>query len=63
MKRLVGLFLMLAGGAATLYGAYHVIKGASGAIIELPGDLSVTALTGGLIGVSAFTVGLIWMRD
>ncbi len=63
MKRFIGLFLTLLGGAAMIWGAISVLTGSSATRITLINDLSVNALTGGLVGVATFTVGLIWMRD
>ena len=63
MKRFIGLFLVAAGGVAILWGAYHIMLGQITARFGLTETLSVSALTGGLLGVGAFTVGLIWLRD
>ncbi len=63
MKRFTGLFLLAVGSTGTLWGGYYILTGSSSARLSLTDDLSVTALTGGLVGVAAFTVGLLWVRD
>jgi hypothetical protein len=63
MKRLFGLLLTVAGGAAVLWGGYHVLTGESAARIAVADGVSVSATVGGLAGVLIFTLGLIWVRD
>ncbi len=63
MKRFVGLLLALAGGAVMLWGVVGVLTGSSDTRAALTDELSVTALMAALVGVTGFTVGLIWVRD
>lgn len=63
MKRFIGLLLAAAGGAAALWGGFHVLTGESKAQIAVTDDFAITTLMGGLIGVLVFTLGLIWVRD
>lgn len=63
MKRFVGLLMTLVGSVAALWGGYYIIIGKSSMRLWLTDTQSVTALTGGLIGVALFTVGLLWVRD
>jgi hypothetical protein len=63
MKRFIGLFLALGGGAATLWGGYHTMVGQSSTRIALTHDFSLSAMMVGLIGLAVFTVGLVWVRD
>ncbi len=63
MKRLIGMFLAVAGGATAIWGVSSVLTGSASARVWLTDDLSVTALMVGLVGVTAFTAGLIWVRD
>lgn len=63
MRRFIGLFLTIFGGGLTLWAGIYVLTGQSGAMLTLTPDYSLTAMTGGLIGVAVFTTGLIWMRE
>ena len=63
MKRFLGLLLALTGGAAVLWGGYHVLTGQSTARVALADGVEVSALNGGLIGLLVCTLGLIWARD
>ncbi|MCS6863621.1 MAG: hypothetical protein RMJ56_14260 [Gemmataceae bacterium] len=63
MKRLMGWVLTLAGGAATLWGGFALLMGESERRLMLTPEVSVNALTGGLLGVAVLTVGLLWVRD
>lgn len=63
MKRFIGWGLVLAGGAATGWGAVAVLTGSSEARMHITPDTSVSALVGGLIGLAVLTVGLLWVRD
>lgn len=63
MQRFIGLLLTLVGAVTVLAAGYHVLIGQSDARLYVTDDFSLTAMTGGLIGVTVFTVGLIWMRD
>jgi len=63
MKRLTGLVLAIVGGIVALWGGVCVLTGTSATRIQLYHDVSVNALTAGLVGVGIFTVGLIWARD
>lgn len=63
MKRLIGWILTFAGGAATLWGGLALLMGESQRRLLLAPDVSVDALTGGLLGVAVLTVGLLWVRD
>jgi hypothetical protein len=63
MKRFFGGVLALAGGVAVIWGAVHLLSGTSDAKVTLGEGVSVNALSGGLIGLAALTLGLIWARD
>ncbi|AWM40024.1 hypothetical protein GobsT_15670 [Gemmata obscuriglobus] len=63
MKRLAGLVLTVLSSVPLIWGGLSVLSGSAGARISITDDFSVTALTGGLIGVTTFTLGLIWLRD
>jgi hypothetical protein len=63
VKRFIGWGLVLAGGVATLWGGYSVLTGSTSASIPITSDVSVNALTGGLVGLAVLTVGLVWVRD
>ena len=63
MKRFIGWLLTISGGGITLWGGVSLLTGNSQTRVQLTHDLSVTALTGGLVGVALLTVGLIWVRD
>ena len=63
MKRFTGWILTLTGGAAAGWGAVCVVTGSSQTQLNVTPDLSVSALTTGLIGLAVLTVGLVWVRD
>ena len=63
MKRLIGLVLVIVGGAGAMWGVASVLTGSSHARLVLGSDLSVGAMTGGFVGLAALTTGLIWVRD
>jgi hypothetical protein len=60
MKRFVGWILVGVGATGTGWGAYYMLTGASTATLH---PLPVDAMTGGLVGVALFTIGLIWSRE
>lgn len=60
MKRFLGWLMAGAGAVGTGWGGYFMLTGTSKAQLA---PLPVDAMTGGLIGVALFTVGLIWIRD
>jgi hypothetical protein len=63
MQRFLGLLLALVGAVGVLWGGYHILLGQSSARMELPFQVSVSALHVGLTGVLLLTLGLIWVRD
>ncbi len=63
MKRFIGLMMASAGAFAALWGGYHCLVGDASTHLELTNDVSVSAMTSGLIGIAVFTVGFIWTRD
>lgn len=63
MKRFIGLVMAATGGVAVLWGGYHVLTGQSAAQIGIADGVGVTAMTGGLVGLLVFTLGLVWARD
>ena len=63
MKRFIGMFLAIGGGAATLWGGYHTMIGESGVRFNITPDFSLSAMMIGLIGLTVLTVGLVWLRD
>ena len=63
MKRFIGMFLALGGGAATLWGGYQTMIGESSMRIAVTHDFSISAMMIGLIGLAVLTVGLVWLRD
>jgi hypothetical protein len=63
VKRFIGWVLAAAGATGTAWGAVSVMTGATRARLTITPDLSLSALTVGLIGLSVLTVGLIWVRD
>jgi hypothetical protein len=63
MKRFIGMFLAIGGGAAVLWGGYHTIIGESSTRIAITHDFGLSAMMVGLIGLAVFTVGLVWLRD
>jgi hypothetical protein len=60
---MLGVFLTLAGGIAILWSAYYLMVGQASTMLKVTDDFAVSALTGGLVGATLFTVGLIWIRD
>jgi hypothetical protein len=62
MKRMLGWGLVLAGGAAVLWGAHSLLTGARSEF-QLSPDLTINGLSGGLVGLAVLTVGLVWVRD
>jgi hypothetical protein len=63
MKRFIGLFLTLGGGAATIWGGYHALIGETSMRINITPDISVSAMAMGLVGIAVATVGVVWLRD
>lgn len=63
MRRVLGLALTLLGAGAILWSAYYIMTGQSSALLRITDGFAVTAMTGGLAGAAAFTVGLIWIRE
>jgi len=63
VKRLIGWLLTIAGGSAALWGVISVLTGSSRSQVQITPDIAVNAMVGGLVGLAALTVGLIWVRD
>lgn len=63
VKRFIGWMLVLAGGAAAVWGGTCVLTGTSRARMDFGNDFSISAMTGGLAGLAVLTIGLIWVRD
>jgi len=63
MKRFIGLCLTTAGAALALWSGYHVLLGESSQKLFVVSDYPVSAMMGGLAGVTAVTLGFVWMRD
>ena len=55
--------LTLVGAGVILWAAYYIMTGQSSAPLHITDGFTITALTGGLAGAAAFTVGLLWIRD
>jgi hypothetical protein len=60
---MTGWILIITGGVGAAWGAVSVMTGASQTPLEITRDVSVNAMTVGLIGLAVLTVGLIWVRD
>jgi len=60
---MLGLGLTLLGAGAILWSAYYIMTGQASAPLHIADGFTITAMTGGLAGAAAFTVGLIWIRD
>jgi hypothetical protein len=60
---MLGLVLTLLGAGVILWSAYYIITGQASAPLHITDGFSITALTGGLAGAAAFTVGLLWIRE
>ena len=60
---MLGLVLTLVGAGVILWAAYYIMTGQSSAPLHITDGFTITALTGGLAGAAAFTVGLLWIRD
>lgn len=58
-----GLFLTIGGGIAVFWAAYYLMVGDASAVLKITDDFSVSSLTGGLVGIAMFTMGLIWLRE
>lgn len=63
MKRMAGLLLTTVGMAALVWGVAAILTGSMSARVTITDDVSVSALTGGLLGAATFTLGLLWIRD
>jgi hypothetical protein len=63
MKRFTGLLLAGVGGIGAIWGGYYALTGQTNTYVTITDDLSISALTTGLIGVAVFTIGLLWTRD
>jgi hypothetical protein len=63
MKRFFGAVLALAGGVAVVWAGIHMLSGSSEARVTFTQDVSINAMTGGLIGLALLTLGLVWARD
>ncbi len=63
MKRFIGLLLAAAGSFVALWGGYHCLVGDASTHVALTDDISLSAMTAGLIGVAVFTVGPLWNRE
>jgi hypothetical protein len=63
VKRFIGWLLTITGGAAALWGGVSLLTGAIQNSLQLAPGFAVNAMTGGLVGLMALTVGLIWVRD
>jgi len=63
MKRFIGVVLAMAGAVGVVWGGYHLLSGASQARLTLANNVSVDAMTGGLIGLATLVFGLVWVRD
>lgn len=63
VKRFTGWLLTIGGGIAALWGGVSLLTGTARNEVQIAHDFSVNALTGGLVGLALFTVGLIWVRD
>jgi hypothetical protein len=58
----MGWGLVLAGGAAALWGGISLLSGAK-ARLTLGPDTSMSDVSVGLAGAIVLTLGLIWVRD
>ena len=63
MKRFIGWVFAVSGGVAAAWGAMCVMTGTSYDRVELTPNLSLNALTTGLVGLAVLTIGLVWVRD
>ncbi len=63
MKRLIGWVLVIAGGAAAVWGGAHVITGSSETRLDLTPEFTLNAMTTALAGLAVLTIGLVWVRD
>lgn len=63
MKRLIGLLFTILGAVAVFWGGYHILSGESTAQMKFTETVAVTALMSSLIGVTMFSLGLLWVRD
>ena len=63
VKRLFGWVLTVFGGGAALWGIVAALTGTLKTEVSITPDLAVNAMTGGLIGLAALTLGLVWVRD
>jgi hypothetical protein len=63
VKRFTGWILAVTGGVAAAWGAVAVLTGTSQSRFNVTSNLSVDAMTTGLIGLAVLTVGLVWIRD
>ncbi len=63
MKRFIGWGLAVAGGAGTLWGGMCLVTGSLESQIDITPELSLNAMTAGLVGVAVLTIGLVWARD
>jgi hypothetical protein len=63
VKRFIGWGFVLVGGSATVWGGFALLTGAQRARVQFGPETSIDALTGGLAGLAALTIGLIWVRD
>ena len=63
VKRFIGWLLTLSGGTAALWGGVSLLTGALESRLSIAPGFAVNAMTGGLVGLMALTVGLIWVRD
>jgi hypothetical protein len=60
---MTGWILTIAGGVGVVWGAVCVLTGASETRVTLSNDVSLSALTVGLISLAVGTIGLLWVRD
>ena len=63
MKRMIGLILSIGGGTALVWGGICLLTGSTDTRVTLADGVSLNAMTGGLIGAAALTLGLVWVRD
>ena len=60
---MLGLILTIGGCIAVFWAAYYLMVGDASAVLKMTDGFSVSSMTGGLVGIAMFTMGLIWIRD